>query len=434
VTTGALRDLVSARVGIVRSVGAVPRGADEPVPPVIHRAILSHFDFRSAPPSERATAGKGLTDAEAERSAIAEAVERYCAVQVDPSMMRRATWRDVAPNAIAPGDCVLYSARQYEQGTAPAVRWNENDEITWARGRELPEDRDVWLPASLVYLALPPDPRERFCEPTSSGLAAGASVAMAVLHALYELVERDAFLLTWMNKLPAPEIDLTGIQGPVARIAVHFARLGRTLRVFDVAVDIAIPVMMAVVVDTRGAGPAVIVGLGCNLDPNVALMSAVLEVCQTNWAEGLRRRSRLPGAVDPVRYRDVRTLEDHAAFASGIGHLQEFAFLFDRTERRAIGAVPNTASGSVERDLTRCIELLTAARSRVAYADLTTPDVRPYGIHVVRAIATGLQPIHFGFGHERLGGRRLFEVARRMGHASTDRTEADLNPCPHPLA
>jgi len=70
----------------------------------------------------------------------------------------------------------------------------------------------------------------------------------------------------------------------------------------------------------------------------------------------------------------------------------------------------------------------------VAYADLTTPDIDPFHIRVIRAIATGLQPMHFGYGEDRLGGSRLFEVPARLGYASGPRSEADLNPCPHPLA
>jgi ribosomal protein S12 methylthiotransferase accessory factor len=436
--------LVSPRVGIIRSVVTVRRGADEPVPPVICHATLSHFDFRSAPAGERVTAGKGLTEADAERSAIAEAIERYCAAQVDPRALRRATWHDLqaagpspdtpAANAIAPNEFVLYSPRQYASAQPPAVPWDPGTELTWVTGRELPERREVWLPASLVYLAIAPDARERLCPPSSSGLAAGSSLEMAVLHALYELVERDAFLITWMNRLPAPEVDFSSVRGAVADIAAHYARFGGTLRVFDVTTDIPIPVMMAVVVDKSGVGPAVVVGLGCHLDPQVALTRAVLEVCQTHASEQARRRSRPPGAVDPVAYPEVENLEDHAAFAAGVAHLGEFAFLFDHGRRRVPDEMPNAATGSIESDLAHCVAVLRAAGSRVAFADLTTPDVRPLGLHVVRAVATGLQPIHFGFGQERLGGRRLYEVPRRLGHAVADRTESELNPCPHPLA
>jgi ribosomal protein S12 methylthiotransferase accessory factor len=81
-----------------------------------------------------------------------------------------------------------------------------------------------------------------------------------------------------------------------------------------------------------------------------------------------------------------------------------------------------------------CRERLEAAGSTVAYVDLTMPDLEPFPVRIVRAFATGLQPIHFGFGEERLGGHRPFSVPRLLGAVDRDLTEADLNPCPHPLA
>jgi ribosomal protein S12 methylthiotransferase accessory factor len=42
--------------------------------------------------------------------------------------------------------------------------------------------------------------------------------------------------------------------------------------------------------------------------------------------------------------------------------------------------------------------------------------------------------MHFGYGEERLGGKRLFEIAHILGHAAGTRGESELNPCPHPLA
>ncbi len=36
----------------------------------------------------------------------------------------------------------------------------------------------------------------------------------------------------------------------------------------------------------------------------------------------------------------------------------------------------------------------------IAVADLTPPDVASASIHVVRAVAAGLQPLHCGFGME----------------------------------
>ena len=66
--------------------------------------------------------------------------------------------------------------------------------------------------------------------------------------------------------------------------------------------------------------------------------------------------------------------------------------------------------------------------------DLTTPDLAGYELKVVRGLATGLQPIHFGWGQERLGGRRLFELPQKLGFATRPLHENELNPLQHPLA
>src|SRR5258706_9580917 len=82
--------LVSPRCGIVRDVVAVARSVDEPIPPILYHATLSNFDFKKGNATDRAAAGKGLTEAEAIGGAIGEAVERYCASHVDSKKLRRA--------------------------------------------------------------------------------------------------------------------------------------------------------------------------------------------------------------------------------------------------------------------------------------------------------------------------------------------------------
>ena len=156
-------------------------------------------------------------------------------------------------------------------------------------------------------------------------------------------------------------------------------------------------------------------------------------MCQVRPSESLKfvkepPRDRLHS------YEDIRTLEDHAGFVSILTNLREFDFLISNPEVERLPDLENHLTGDPTQDLSRCVGLLRAVGSRVAYVDLTTPDIEPFGVRVVRGIATGLQPMHFGFGEERLGGSRLFDAPARMGYGDGKRTESDLNPCPHPLA
>jgi ribosomal protein S12 methylthiotransferase accessory factor len=430
---GALANLISPRVGIIRSVSRVSRGTEEPSPPVVCQALISQFDYRTAKTADRMAAGKGETEREAILGAIGEALERYCSYQQNPEAAPRATALELGNAAIRPHEWVLYSDRQYSSRGFPYDKPGDQTPIGWTRACELPGESEAFAPASLVYLYFnPKGPDGYFCPPTSNGLAAGPSLSSAILGGLYELIERDAFLITWMNRLAAPQVEYSNIGGIAARIQSHYARFGIEALVFDITTDIGVPVMMAMAVDRSGGGPAVVVGLGCHLDPSVALKKALMEVCQVRPSESLKFAKNPPWERLKV-YADVKSLEDHAGFAAIPGNLHEFDFLMRSGRSKAIEDLPCGSVGEATADLAHCVKLLRAAGCRVAYVDLTTPDIAPYGVSVVRAIATGLQPMHFGAGEERLGGRRLFEAAAKLGYSTEIRTEEDLNPCPHPL-
>jgi ribosomal protein S12 methylthiotransferase accessory factor len=427
-----LLDLVSSRVGVIRALNRVTRGVDEPSPPILYHALLSHYDFKKGKPLERASAGKGVTEEEAIGGAIGEAIERYCGHHPDLAAIRKARWGELNCEAVSPPECVLYSEMQYAREDFAYPRWTEQTETSWLPARQLPSGREVLLPASFIYLNYSgKDGEEAFCPATSNGLAAGPDLEAAVLAGLSELVERDGFIVHWMNRLPAPEIDFDG--GVAGAVRSHYRRFNVDTRVFNVSTDIPMYSMMAVSLSMDAHGPAALVGLGCHLDPRTALTKALFEICQVRPGE-TRKFLEEPPAERLKAYQDVKTLHDHSAFLTIPERLNEMGFLLENGRRQRLEDLPNRASGSVAVDLEFVVTALSHAGCRVAYADITTPDVRPIGIRVVRTIATGLQPIHFGYGEERLGGRRLFELPRTLGYVSQVRNERDLNPCPHPLA
>ncbi len=431
---GPWADLVSPRTGVIRSVSPFQRGAEEPCPPILYRAEISHFDFQMAKAQERGSVGKGITEEEAIRGAIGEAIERYCASHVDQQAAFLSTWQAMPDKAVAPADFVLYSAGQYERGSIPYHRWDLKDEVTWMVARELPSDRVVFVPASLIYLQFPRSRMEDGLAPaTSNGLAAGPNLEYAILHGLYECIERDAFLITWMAKLPAPEVRFTDADPLPEAIREHYRHFGVELRVFRMCTDIRSHVIMAIALDHTGKGPAAVVGLGCHASPRKALRRAILEICQVHPGEARRYREQ-PPQERLKKAEDVKSLEDHSAWVTVPERLGEFSFLLDNGRIERIEDLPDYSTGDLQQDLAQCVASLQEAGCRVLYADLSTPDVLDYGLRVARGIATGLQPIHFGWGEERLGGTRLFELPQKLGFANARLKEEDLNPCPHPLA
>jgi len=432
-TLAPLRELVDPRVGVVRRISRIARGATEPVPPQFYQATLPHFDFKKAKPHERIGVGKAVKEEDAINAAIAEALERYCASQPDTGSMRRFTWKDRPGDAITPADCVLYSDSQYTSGRLRYGRWDENIEVPWLQGRELPGERPLWAPVSMICLDYPGNDMDTyFCQPTSNGLAGGATLEAAILAGLYELIERDSFLIMWMNRLPAAEIDIPASAHVEASVIRHYGRFEIDTRVFRLPTDMPVHVMMSVLLDRREKRPAAVIGLGCHSDPQVAVRKALFETAQVHPGEVDRCAD--PQYTERLHaYQDVRTLEDHSAFFGSAARLPELAFLLDNSTRQGLDELPNLTTGTLGGDVDRCVTALCQAGCRVFYADITTPDLDDYAIRIVRTIATGLQPIHFGYGEERLGGKRLYEIPRILGYTDAVTTEAAINRCPHPL-
>jgi thiazole/oxazole-forming peptide maturase SagD family component len=267
-----------------------------------------------------------------------------------------------------------------------------------------------------------------------TGSTADESRAGSVeLYELYELVERDGFMVIWLNRLPVPEVDFSACGGIAGSICSHYRRFGLETRVFNMTTDLPVYVMMALLLDPSGRGPAALVGLGSHSHPRVALTKALYEICQIRPGE-VRKYAETPPGNRLRSYTDVRTLEDHSAFFTMPERRAELAFLLDHGRTQHLDDLPNHSRGSVRENLDVCVAALVRAHCRVLCADLTTPDVAGFGIRVVRTLATGLQPIHFGHGEERLGGHRVYELPRTLGYRHDASTERDLNPCPHPLA
>jgi len=427
-------DLVSAKVGLVTELSPQVRGAEEPVPPYLYTATLSHFDFRTVERQERLNAGKGRTEREAKLAALGEAVERYSAYHWDRGRTFLAKWADVRDAAIAPIECVLYADDQYARPDFPYRKWQADQEVTWISGIELPQRTEVALPASLVYLVHPlPRPEDYFAAITSNGLAAGASLDQAVLGGLYELIERDALLVTWMNRLPAIEIAVPDGGSAAAYVIRHYARFGVTVRAFALRTDQLPTVVMAIAFDSDPSMPARLIGMGCDVSPSAALDKAIFELCQARPSEAIRFRSN-PPAGRLRTYEDVVTLEDHPAFHGVPEHCHETEFLWSTGEKIDLGAFVDPTAGQAQQNLDLCVARLAGTGHRVAYAEIAAPDVASVGYHVVRSFATGLQPIHFGWGEARLGGRRLFEAPLKWGLRPTATALVDINWCPHPLA
>ena len=135
------------------------------------------------------------------------------------------------------------------------------------------------------------------------------------------------------------------------------------------------------------AYPGVTLGLGCDLDPKLAIRQAVLELGQTG--PYLRRLMQSNAVAVPACPADVKTMLDHAAYYFPA----ERARAFDCLRGKERPALPRQPS-----DL------------RIAIVDVTSRDVATGPFRVARAVSPDLQGISYGYGFERAVVKRIRDM------------------------
>jgi ribosomal protein S12 methylthiotransferase accessory factor len=408
---GVVRSLTSARAGV--------NGSGVLDLPITATAILGTYTEGRLPavPDPAIGSGKGLGEVEALVGAFGEAIERYSASRYRKQDLLICPASDLGADAFDPRRLCLYAEEQYARPGFPYARFDPERPIHWVEGFWIDSREKVWVPALPTYFNFQVCPHDLFCQVSSNGLAAGADGDDAALRALFELVERDAFLLTWLARLPTRRLAVDSSLDAGAREVVRLlSEHGVAVELHLLDVGTGIPTVVALGLGDGVHWPAGFVALSTHTDPRAAARKAVLELAHVGpyLVRLLAEKARIPGAPE-----EVESLDDHALFYAPPERLAAFDFL-RAGETVSLGDLPAGDAPSLE----GCAEHLAAAGLRVAAVDVTSPDVALGPFRVARALGTDMQPIHFGERYRRLANPRLERLL--AGRAP--------NPDPHPLA
>jgi ribosomal protein S12 methylthiotransferase accessory factor len=411
-----LESLVSPYVGVVRGVQEVLAGPQD-VRLSTTWCESAHAGALVGAAVAHIGGGSGPSLPAARAAAIGEAVERYSACFADPDRLVVATARELGRRAVDPARFALFTATQYALPRFPYVPFTRDTELAWIECRSLPGGEAAWLPAQVVHLA-PARDEPPICRATSSGLACHTKAETATLVALLELLERDAFMITWRTRLSWPRLDWTG-HAPLEQFAdTRLRPTGLDVHAIDLSAFWEIPCVLGVARSTVPGDAPVGVGAAAAATIERAVVKALDEAVRVrSWANALQR----VGVPMPTEIRDF---DDHIRFYAEPSNASGTLFLDASHERRHALDVPTLAAPHLD---ALCGRL--ARRSASAYAvDVTSPDVREAGLTVMRVVVPELCALDVEHGAQLLGGRRLYDEPVRLGFG-----RRPLNPDPHPF-
>jgi ribosomal protein S12 methylthiotransferase accessory factor len=421
-----LRPAVSPYTGIIGSIEECLHGtADPPLFQATCR-LGAGDDIIGAPLGHLfSVGGTGKTRTEAAGAAVGEALERYSATYVPFEKLVVATARELGDAAVEPGRFGLFSDRQLNEPGFPFRRFTEDTRVAWIEGRELPRGRVAYLPAELVYLGRATAPGALpVAYSTSSGLACDECPETATVKAMLELLERDAFMLVWTNRLSLPLIPTD----PWLPQLDLFEQTGLAFSAVDVSVVHRLPCVLGVVRAPEGAPGALGVGASAAPTAGRAWWKALAEAFSVR-AAGVRLSllDPEPGDEPVVSFDDhIRRYADHRAAEAA-------AFLDASAERTPIALVRPLEGEGPDEWLPALCRRIEAAGSSAYAVDVTAPDVSELGVSVIRVVAPGLVALDTVHSARFLGGRRLYEAAAALGLGPAPGGEDDLNPDPHPF-
>ncbi|HET8659533.1 MAG TPA: YcaO-like family protein [Micromonosporaceae bacterium] len=316
--------------------------------------------------------GKGLDAASARASALMESLETWHAEHVDAPLRHGSAQalRRLGLPVVDPLSLPLAAGARPEQ-----VRPD-----TWVEGYDLLRDRPVWVPldaVSMDFVGLRPDAVPGLLR-DSNGLASGNHLVEAAVHALCEIVERDA-TARWRAGPDLRRVDLATVTDPSCRYLLDkLTGAGVRAAVWDVTSHVGIPAYGCVLLQHPSAAlwynAGVHDGFGCHLSPAVAIARAVTEAVQTRMAYicGVREdigRAELAAAAD----LDVMTRVWHE---------------LDEVPATVAFRTTDTSGADLRADLDAVLAALAAAGCEDAVVvDLSRQSL---GVPVVKALVPGL--------------------------------------------
>lgn len=323
----------------------------------------------------------GFTSKETLIKVLAEGFERYALEQFHSELKSKAI--DLRESYLDPRILVPYTKTQISN-LRGITAFNPKKEIDWVSGVRTSCGEKVWVPAELVYYTT--DRMKQFrkvCyQASSSGVASHFEKSEAINTAILELIERDAFSVTWYSKRNVKAISHRSLSPDIRYRIEEWKKNNYSVTVLDITLDG--PPVVLVMIWSHTKTPALCSGAACRISLFEAVEKAFdeAEFMNMSWSHHLPKKVL---SVD-----EIDSPESHGAFYITPQNLRKVEWLLKSD-------TSDTKDITWEKDL--------------SYVDSVVVDITPKesdsGLFVVRVLTEKLMPINFGFRNEHRRHHRM---------------------------
>ena len=313
--------------------------------------------------------GKGISKDHARASAMMEGFERYSAERQNSDEVTTATLNEISELGDYVNPESLNLPKDFRKENLDSMK------LEWSPAKDMISGKEYFIPTNAIYHPyIHGNDCESLFKSNTNGLASGNILEEAILHGIFEVIERDAWSIFELTHKNYAQISLDTIESNIVNDTIEkFESQGIKIKLMDFTADVKVPTIAASADDTvtKDAG-LLTLGMGTHLDPEVAILRALTEVAQS-------RATQINGArEDTVR----------ADFAREAGYermkrINKYYFR-EENEKIDLSSIENKSATSITEDLEIVKEELIANDiDKILYYDLTRPEL---DVSVVRVI------------------------------------------------
>jgi ribosomal protein S12 methylthiotransferase accessory factor len=379
--------------------------------------------------------GIDQNESKAKEKAVYECLER-CFISFDETQQRQGmiveSYNRVKNKALDPGQIFPFLDNQYSQKEFRYTKLNSKDKIYWVKGKSLFKKKEILVPAAAVYCGYQGAKFEPLIgRANSNGCAVEHSISAAIINASLELIERDAVLIRWFNKLSSRKIKPDYLPDDLKLIIKTTEEDYHTdILINDLTTDFNIPVISVLL--RSDTPPYFVFGAAANFSVKEAIIKALQECLLKRVAlKNLKKHCS--------RYKNfdyIKDLYQHAEFYGKNKEYKAFRFLYESPylsklelkRYETIGEKIQTNKEKLEY-LKYCCKKI---RKDLIFINLTPKSLKP-STSIVRVIIPGLQPLNSEYNARYLGNERLYVLPEQLGLRELHHKKVSVNQYPHPL-
>lgn len=364
--------------------------------------------------------------------AIGEILERYPYSIYQCAQFVRASIGSLKKRGLAHMDIDAMVRFSPEQAAYdPSRMWDEESEFYWEPVVRYSTGKNILAPVQTIYWNYRAEGEPRLRESNTSGLGGGFSKEQAILSGLYELIERDAYFLYWLNGIAPIRIDpATVLSEAFQGLYRESVKAGVEVICLYAPTDIGVPALFTILHDPNPEAPCFVMGGGCNCDPVRALTRSLEEAWSIYYWSRSKSKGRyevFPNGAKPfttaipidkrVSAWSNRTMEGALDFfiAQTVQPFDSIAF------GEAYTDIADELRGVI-----RSVESLGSGYE--VYAHFSDhPVLSSTGYHAARVIVPALSPMYYNEKNAPLANGR----ARAFGAFHAKDPASGFNPLPH---